>query len=107
MARRIWWATWPGALVMGLVAAVLASAGTAVGLVGLFVPVAGIEGTDQQAVAAPGWLFPLSLSLSLAGVVLPLLTLWWARRRWAGFVLLGLCLSAVVGAVGLVQFGLL
>lgn len=107
MARRIWWATWPGALVMGLCAALLASAGTAVGLIGLFVPVAGIQGTDQQAVAAPGWLFPLSLGLVAAGVALPVLTALWARRRWAGFVLLGLGLSVVVGAVGLVQFGLL
>lgn len=106
MARRIWWGTWPGAVAVALGSAALAATGTVVGMVGLFIPAAGVQGTDRQEVTAPGWLIPLSLTLLAAGLLLPVLTLLWARRRWAGFVLLGLVLSAVVGFIGLAQLGI-
>lgn len=105
--RRIWWATWPGALGMGLAAALLASAGIFTGLVGLTVPAASNAGTDLQPVDTPGWMVPVSIALVAGGVVLPVLTAWWAKRKWAGYLLLGLCLSALVGIVGLFQIGIL
>lgn len=43
----------------------------------------------------------------LAAFALPVLTVFWSRKRWAGYVLLGLGLSMVVGVIGLVQLGIL
>ncbi len=45
--------------------------------------------------------------MGVAALALPVLTGRWARKRWAGYLLLGLGLSAFVGAVGLVMFGIL
>lgn len=106
MSQKIWWGQWPGALGLGLASALLASAGFITGLFGLLVPDTRNVGTDRQAPEIPWWLLPLSLTLVAAAVALPVLTTLWARRRWAGFVLLGLGLSSVVGFVGLVQVGI-
>lgn len=79
-----------------------------VALVGTaLLPVDGSAGLDFE-VAGPGMLTRgVALSAGVAASALPVLTGRWARKRWAGYLLLGLGLSAVVGAVGLVLFGLL
>ena len=64
-------------------------------------------GVDFE-VAGPGMVTRgVALTVGVAALALPVLTARWARKRWAGYVLLGLGLSAVVGAVGLVMVGIL
>ena len=59
-------------------------------------------------VAGPGMFTRgVALTVGVAALALPVLTGRWARKRWAGYLLLGLGLSALVGAVGLVMFGIL
>lgn len=107
MAKKIWWSTWPGSLLMGLVALVLAFAGFATGLAYLIIPPIDSAGIDFEIVAPPAWLAVVYLAQALAAVVIPGLTFFWARKRWAGYVLLGLGLSMLLGIVGLVQLGVL
>ena len=45
---------------------------------------------------------PNDIELTLAA-----LTVYWARRRWAGYVLLGVTANLVVGFVGLFVWGIL
>lgn len=107
MAKRIWWATWPGALGMGLISFALAGIGMLTGAIGLLVPPPDQTGIDFEVQTQPLWMTLLWAAQVLAGVTLIVLTVVWARRKWAGYVLLGLGLSAVIGVVGLAQFGIL
>jgi len=105
--RRKWWTTWPGALALGGAALLLAAAGTLTGLAYVILAPADSAGIDFEIAAPPLWKSIAFGVQALAGLVLPVLTVLWARRRWAGYVLLGLGLAAVSGVVGLVQLGIL
>ncbi|NHB84807.1 hypothetical protein G7085_09885 [Tessaracoccus sp. HDW20] len=105
--RRRWWTTWPGALTLGAAALLLGSAGTLTGLAYVVIPPVDSAGIDFEIAAPPLWKSIGFGVQALAGLVLPVLTVFWARRRWAGYVLLGLGLAAVSGVVGLTQLGIL
>lgn len=107
MAKRIWWGTWPGALFMGAAAFVLALAGFLTGVAFLVIPPIDSSGIDFEIEAPPIWVAVIYVVQVLAAVVLPALTVRWARKRWAGYVLLGLGLSMVIGVIGLFQLGIL
>ena len=107
MAKQIWWGTWPGALAMGFAAFVLGSAGLLTGAIGLLIPPPDNTGVDVEMTAQPAWLGVLWAVQVLAGLALPILTTYWSRKTWAGYVLLGLGLAAVLGIFGLFQSGIL
>ena len=107
MSARIWWATWPGALAMGFASFVLGSAGLATGLLYVIIAPADSTGIDFEVQAQPVWRLLVAVAQALAGVVLPVLTAFWSRKRWAGYVLVGLGLSVALGIVGLFQLGIL
>lgn len=104
---RRWWTSWPGALALGsasllaVAPGVLALAGTAL------LPAADTVGVDTVS-RGPGtgvrW---LAAGIAVGALALPIFTVRWARRRWDGYVLLGLGLSLLVGAVGLGMVGIL
>ena len=105
--RRTWWATWPGALAVGLVSLVLALPGTVTLIGTALLPAEDSAAIDVQ-VSGPG--LGLRIAAALGGgaaLALPVLTLRWARKRWLGYVLLGLAASALAGAVGLGMLGIL
>ena len=106
-ARQKFWTTWPGAVVMGLIALVVALPGAAAALAWLLLPSYDSSGIDF--VIAP----PSTASMVLAVLVptlslaLVALTVYWARRSWAGYVLLGIVANFVVGVGGLFLWGIL
>ncbi|MFV0429934.1 MAG: hypothetical protein ACK5KO_10980 [Arachnia sp.] len=105
--RRIWWATWPGALGLGLVSMVLAGIPAAMFVYYALSAVASTAGTDAVAVEAPSVL--VRLSYAVAGVImaaLPVLTVILARRRWLGYLLLALAASLVATMAGLANLGI-
>lgn len=108
MARaKVWWGTWPGAVGMALLALVLLLPGAAAGLVALLIPDTGGAGTDRVIGTTPLWVRIFGAVGVASMLVLPLLVLRWARRTWLGYVLLGLALSALIGAIGLGLFGII
>ena len=106
-ARQKFWTTWPGAVVMGLIALVVALPGAAAALAWLLLP--SYDSSAIDFVIAP----PSTVSMVLAALVLVaslalvVLTVYWARRRWAGYVLLGIVANFVVGVGGLFLWGIL
>ena len=46
-------------------------------------------------------------ALLVASLALVVLTVYWARRRWAGYVLLGIVANFMVGVGGLFLWGIL
>lgn len=64
-------------------------------------------GLDHE-VAAPGpWPQVLGWVLLTLPLTVAVLTGRWARKKWLGYLLLGLTLSAVLGVTGLVLMGFL
>ena len=49
----------------------------------------------------------LAALVLVASLALVALTVYWARRRWAGYVLLGIVANFVVGVGGLFLWGIL
>lgn len=92
---------------MGMAAFLLGAAGLATGLLYVVIPPADSAGIDFEVQAQPAWRVVVALVQTSAGCLLPALTVYWARRRWAGYVLLGVGLSLGLGIVGLVQLGIL
>lgn len=92
---------------MGCFAFLLGSAGTLTGAIGLLIPPPDDAGIDFEVQAQPVWLTVLWAAQVLAGLALPILTTYWSRKKWAGYVLLGLGLAGVLGIVGLFQSGIL
>lgn len=92
---------------MGAASLAMAAWGVVALLGTALLPDDGGVGVDFE-VAGPGMVTRgVALTVGVAALALPVLTARWARKRWAGYVLLGLGLSAVVGAVGLVMVGIL
>lgn len=92
---------------MGAASLAMAAWGIVALLGTALLPDDGGVGVDFE-VAGPGMVTRgVALTVGVAALALPVLTARWARKRWAGYVLLGLGLSAVVGAVGLVMVGIL
>lgn len=105
--RRTWWATWPGALALGAGSLLLALPGMVTLIGTALLPAADSAGIDVE-VAGPGIVVRILAVLGgVAALAMPFLTVRWARRKWAGYVLLGLALSALAGAVGLGMLGIL
>lgn len=105
--RRVRWATWPGALGLGALALLMGGPGIVALTATAVLPADDSAGVDF-AVSGPGWPVRVAaLVVAVAALMLPVLTVRWARRKWAGYVLLGLGLSAVVGVVGLFLVGIL
>lgn len=107
MSRPIWWGTWPGALGLGLISLILVLPGALAGLATFLIPDTGGAGVDFQVATTPVWMQIFGGFALAAALVLPVLTLRWARRTWLGYVLLGLGLSLVLGLVGLGLFGVI
>src|SRR5699024_5883362 len=105
VTKRIWWGTWPGALALGLLSLLLVLPGALAGLLTLLIPDTGGAGVDFAVEEAPLWHRVFGIISLAAAVVLPFLTVRWARRTWLGYVLLALGLSFVFGAIGLGLFG--
>lgn len=105
--RRIWWGTWPGALALGLLAVALLLPGAGAGLATLLIPDTGGAGTDRVVGGTPLWVRIFGALGVASLVVLPVLTVRWARKTWLGYVLLTLGLSLLVGAIGLGLFGII
>lgn len=105
--RRVWWATWPGALCMGLIGLVLSAPGAMAGLIWVLIPDNDSSGLDFEVAAPPVWMEVLAFALPVVAVVAFLLTVYWARKRWAGYLLLGLGVSLIAGIIGLVFQGIL
>lgn len=105
--RRLWWATWPGAIGIGLLGLFLAAPGLLTGLAWLLLPGADSSGLDEEIVAPSPWLGVLAGLQVVASLLLPALSLRWAKKAWLGYLLLGLALCSALGVVGLVQMGVL
>lgn len=105
-ARR-WWITWPGALGLGAVCLAAALPGV-VALVGTaLLPAEDALGIDVVR-NGPGTLTrAVMIALAVAVLAVPVLTTVWARKKWAGYVLLGVGASIVVGCIGLAMLGIL
>ena len=105
--RKLWWATWPGALGFGAASLLLVLPALFAAVV--FVSLSGDDsaGLDFQ-VEGPGAVSRiLAVLLFIGAATLPVLTARWARKRWAGYLLLGVGLSAVAFIVGLIMLGVL
>ncbi|MGV8845113.1 hypothetical protein [Tessaracoccus sp.] len=101
-ARKRWWATWSGALALGLLSLAMVAV-TAVPLVAAaLLPAGDVSGTDVTAGAGPStawrivWALAGAVSLSV-----PVAVVVTARRQWLGWVLVAFAVSAVVLGVGL------
>lgn len=49
----------------------------------------------------------IGAGVAIASLALPVLTVRWARKKWLGYLLLGLGLSGVASVTGLVLLGVL
>ena len=107
MATSIWWARWPGALLMGVVALVLVSAGLMTSALYFLLSTPDNSGTDISVEAIPLWLTLVYLGQLVVCLAMPILAVVLARKKWAGYLLVSLVVSACLGAAGLVQLGLL
>ncbi len=107
MAARKFWTTWPGAVVMGLIALAVSLPGVTVALAWLLLPNNDSSGIDFQ-IAPPSAASMVGAgALVVTALTLAALTVYWARRRWAGYVLLGIVASFAIGVVGLFLWGIL
>ncbi|MFT3888154.1 MAG: hypothetical protein QM713_08340 [Arachnia sp.] len=105
--RAKFWTTWPGAVVMGLVALAVSAPGATVAALWLLVPAYDGSAIDFE-VAAPSPIWSVVAAAAVVmSLVLAALTVYWSRRKWAGYVLLGIGLSFAVGVVGLFVWGIL
>ncbi len=105
--RRLFWTTWPGAAVMGLLALTLSLPGVAAALVWLLLPHNDSSGIDFEIAAPSSSSLVLAGATLVAALALAALTVYWSRRRWAGYALLGIAASFVLGVAGLFVWGIL
>ena len=92
---------------MGLLGLVLSAPGALAALTWLLVPAYDSSGLDFEVASPSPWLSVLAVALAVATVIVFGLTVFWSRRRWAGYALLGIGLSLVIGIVGLLFQGIL
>ncbi len=105
---RVWWATWPGAITLGLVSLVLVAL-TSVGLILVaLLPPADGSGTDVDVASGSSLAWRLTwMVIGVACLALPAAVVVLARRAWLGWMLVLLALSAFVLAAGLWTLGVL
>lgn len=106
-SRPLWWASWPGALLFGAISLLLALPAIIASV--LFVSLRDDDSAGlDYAVEGPG-LLPriLAVVLGVVSLALPAFTVRWARKKWAGYLLLGVSLSAVTFFIGLFMLGVL
>lgn len=106
--RRPWWSEWPAALLLGLGTFSMVLTGIIPLLV--FALLAGPDnqpaGTDVEFAPGPGvGVRILYVLLGLAFLAVPAFTVWAARRRLLGFLLLGLVAGSLVFFWGLAMLG--
>lgn len=92
---------------MGLIGLVLSAPAALAGLMWVLLPANDSSGLDFEVAAPPAWMNVLAYALPVVGAVAFFLTVYWARKRWAGYLLLGLGVSLIVGIAGLVFQGIL
>lgn len=105
--RRIWWATWPGALAMGVVSLAMVVL-TGVGLLLTALLTLPASGTDLTTVETPAVAWRVAWAVAGAACfALPIAAVVVARRRWLGWLLVILAVSVFVLAAGLWALGIL
>ena len=104
----MWWATWPGAIALGLVSLAMVAL-TSVGLVLVaLLPPPDASGTDVDVAGDSSLALRLAwMMLGLACLALPAGVVVVARRAWLGWTLLLLAASAFLLAAGLWTLGIL
>lgn len=105
--KSLWWSTWPGALGLGLASALMVVAGSFTTIVYVLLT-ADVSGTDKTATSTgPNTAVRIVGGvLAIAMWALPVLTVVWARRKWLGYLLLGLALSVGCFVLGLGMMGI-
>lgn len=106
--RRIWWATWPGALALGALSLVLAGVTAVPLLATALMTSTDVAGTNLTASggAGLGWRIAYVV-LGIAIFVVPVAVVVVARKQWLGWVLVLLAVSAVILGTGLWTLGII
>lgn len=105
--RSIWWATWPGALGLGLVSFVLVQVGVVPAALFAVMTPDPSSGTDMTIEAPSSAPRIISAVAALVFLALPVLTVIFARRKWLGWLLVALAASFAVMCWGLFQLNVL
>jgi hypothetical protein len=92
---------------MGLVSLAVALPGVTAALAWVLLPSYDSSGIDFEIAPPSSGPMVAAALLALGSLALVGLTVYWARRRWAGYVLLGIVASFVIGVVGLFLWGIL
>lgn len=95
--RRIWWATWPGALALGALSLVLVGMTAVPLLLVAVLPPADVSGTDLAVAVGPavGRRIVYGI-LGVACLAVPVAVVVVARKMWLGWLLVLLLASAVI-----------
>lgn len=107
-ASRSWWATWPGALALGLVSLpMVITTAVSLLLISVLAPT-GASGTDLTEVSSPSLAWRIIWAVvGVACLALPVAVVVTARRQWLGWLLVMLALSTFALAAGLWALGIL
>ncbi len=106
--KRIWWATWPGALALGVVSLVLTGV-TAFPLISIALTTsADLAGTDLTTSDGGGMVWRIAyVVLGIAFLAVPVGVVVVARKMWLGWVLVLLVISALILGAGLWTLGII
>ncbi len=106
--KRIWWATWPGALALGVVSLLLVGV-TALPLILIALTTsADLAGTDLTASDGAGMAWRIAyVVLGIAFLTVPVGVVVVARKMWLGWVLVLLVISALILGAGLWTLGII
>lgn len=104
-----WWTTWPGAVVLALISLTLVIPPAVVFTIYATLPSTAGEGTDTVVTGVgPSRVLRVMAGLWVVAVLsLPLLTLRWCRKKWAGWMLVGMMASVVAFISALFPLGIL
>lgn len=105
--KPLWWATWLGAIGLGAVSFVLVQVGFVPAALFAVLSATDASGTDMTVESPSTTPRVLSALLALSFLVLPVLTVYFARKKWLGWLLVALGASFLVMCFGLVQLGVL
>lgn len=104
-----WWSSWPGALGLGVASLALVGVPAVLLTVYATLPAVALQGTDRPIADAGPPLALRILALVAAAMILclPGFTVRWSRKRWAGWMLLGMIASGVTFIGSLFALGIL
>lgn len=106
-SKSPWWATWLGAIGLGFASFVLVQVGFIPAALFAVLSATDASGTDMTVESLSNTPRVLSALLALSFLVLPVLTVYFARKKWLGWLLVALGASFLVMCFGLVQLGVL